>query len=234
MLREIWLSREAREVFRGHPLSLVLTRLRGSLAALPGDNIGRLIERATQLSGIRSFADLRLPVQVVVTDINAGKPKVFDEGLLAPALLASTAVPALFPAVKLDGRTYMDGGIVDNMPLSLAVEGGAREVLGIELMAGAELEGGPAGFNELIARTLQLSLHHRMLLDFERLKSRARVVVLCPVLETRAGMEMRRERVASVIEGARSATLTLLREQGRRLFARSGIHHLEVPSPSAR
>ena len=227
MLRELWLSRQARDVFRTHPLNIVWSRLMGAtMAALPATNVTRVIERTLQLCDIADFRDLKVPLEVLATDINAGLPHVFTNGPLLPALQASTAVPGVFPTVTIEGHGYLDGGIVDNMPIGLAVARGSREVLGVGLMAGGEMERQSMGWAELMGRTLQLSLHHRMLSDFERLRDRAKVVLLCPVLGPGEGLDMRRDRVEATIEGVRQATLRLLREQGRGLFARSAIHYI--------
>jgi NTE family protein len=229
MLREIWFSRQAQEVFRIHPLGIVLSRLRGgTLTPLPATNVARLIERSVQLTGIDSFERCRVPLAVMATDIRAGRAKVFESGPLLPALRASTAIPGVFPTVEIDGAGYLDGGIVDNMPVTLALEEGAREVLGIALMAGGELEQRPASWGELMARTLQLSLHQRMLSDFERVRRRARVVILCPVLGPGDGLDMNSHHVERMIERSRRATLALLREKGRRLFRDSAVHYLSL------
>ncbi len=233
MLRELWFSRLARDVFRMHPLGIVLNRLRGSgLAAMPATNVVRLLERSIQLIGVDRFERLRVPLDVLATDIGAGRARVFRSGPLLPALQASTAIPGVFPAVRIEGAGYLDGGIVDNMPLSLAVEAGSREILGIALMAGGELTRMPGSWSELMARTLQLSLHQRMLSDFERVRGRARVAILCPVMGPGEGTDMSPQHVAGLVERARQATLRLLRERGRRLFRESAVHYLDV-SPSA-
>src|SRR2546430_1128527 len=223
MLRELWYSRLAQDVFRVHPLGIVLNRLRGDgLAAMPGSNVTRLIERAIQLIGIDTFERLRVPLAVLATDIGAGRAHVFREGPLLPALRASTAIPGVFPTVQIDGTGYLDGGIVDNLPLDVALAEGGREVLGIELMAGGELQRPPTTWTELMGRTLQLSLHQRMLADFERLRRRGRVItVLCPVLEPGDGLDMAPRHVESLIERARRATARFLQARGRRLFRES-------------
>jgi NTE family protein len=187
-----------------------------------------VIDRAIHLTGVDTFEGLKVPLQVVATDIEAGKPYIFARGPLATALQASTAIPGVFPAVDIDGRRYLDGGIVDNMPISLAVEEGARDVLGVELMAGGELERHPRSWSNLMARTLQLTLHYRVLADFERLRHRARVVLLCPVLPPEAGADMRPGPVEGLIEATRAATLQLLATQGRRIFRQSAIHYLQL------
>jgi NTE family protein len=229
MLREVWLSRQAAAVFQAHPLGVLLSGLRRDLlAALPQTNVKRLIERAESLTGITTFEQLRVPLDVVATDLNAGRPTVFRAGELAPALLASTAIPGLFPAVRISDREYMDGGVVENTPLDTAVDDGAKEIVAISLMAGGEYEQAPRSFPELIARTLQLSLHHQMLSDYERLRGRARIVVLCPITAPTATWLMKREHVDGVIESARAATAALLRQRGSRLFRHSAIHYVPL------
>ncbi|MDQ6774583.1 MAG: hypothetical protein M3024_16645 [Candidatus Dormibacteraeota bacterium] len=61
-------------------------------------------------------------------------------------------------------------------------------------MAGGEIDHGPTNWERGDpARTLQLSLHHRMLADFERIRSRARLVIICPLLPPTEGISLKRE-----------------------------------------
>jgi NTE family protein len=231
MLREVWMSRQAIDVFRAHPLGMILSGLkRDQVSAFPQQNIRRLVERAQALTGITTFEQLRVPLAVVATDLNAGKPAVFRSGDLTPALLASTAIPGLFPTVRIGEREHFDGGVVDNTPLNIAVADGAKEILAISLMGGGEYAVAvvPNSLPELIARTLQLSLHHQMLADYEQLRDRARIVVLCPVTSPTATWDMKRERLDSVMESSRAATAALLSKRGSKLFRHSGIHYLEL------
>jgi NTE family protein len=229
MLREVWMSRQAVEVFRAHPLGMILSGLRrDQVSVLPQQNIRRLIERAQALTGVTTFEQLRVPLAVVATDLNAGKPAVFRSGALTPALLASTAIPGLFPSVRIANREHLDGGVVNNTPLNIAVADGAKEVLAISLMGGGEYAVVPTTLPELIARTLQLSLHHQMLADYEQLRDRTRLIVLCPVTSATATWEMKREHLDKVVESARAATAALLSQRGAKLFRHSGIHYLEL------
>jgi NTE family protein len=229
MLREVWMSRQALDVFHAHPLGVMLSGLRrDQLSAFPQGNVRRLIERAQALTGMTTFEQLRVPLAVVATDLNAGIPVVFRAGLLTPALLASTAIPGLFPSVRIDDREHLDGGVVDNTPLDIAINDGAKEILAISLMGGGEYEAGPSNLPELIARTLQLSLHHQMLADYERMRARARIVVLCPVTAPTATWEMKREHLEAVMESSRAATVALISERGSKLLRHSGIHYLEL------
>ncbi len=68
---------------------------------------------------VERFEDLKIPLRVNATDINTGQQVVFSSGPLIPALLASAAVPGVFPPVKLNGRLLVDGGVYDNIPVNL-------------------------------------------------------------------------------------------------------------------
>jgi NTE family protein len=229
MLREVWLSRQAAEVFEAHPLGVIISGLRRDLlSVMPQQNVRNLINRAQALTGVTTFEQLRTPLAVVATDMNAGKPAVFRSGDLGPALLASTAIPGVFPSVRINDREHLDGGVVDNTPMNIAIDDGARDVLAISLMAGGEYEQAPASLPELIARTLQLSLHHQMLSDYERLRERARIVVLCPITAPTATWVMKRQHVESVMDAARHGTAELLKQRGSRLFRHSGIHYIPL------
>jgi NTE family protein len=229
MLREVWLSRQAAAVFEAHPLGVIMSGLRRDLlSVMPQQNVRNLINRAQALTGVSTFEQLRTPLAVVATDMNAGKPAVFRSGELGPALLASTAIPGVFPSVRIDDREHLDGGVVENTPLNIAVDDGAREILAISLMAGGEYEKAPASLPELIARTLQLSLHHQMLSDYERLRERARIAVLCPITAPTATWVMKRQHVEAVMEAARNSTAELLRQRGSRLFRHSGVHYIPL------
>src|SRR5438105_5705570 len=218
MLREVWLSRQAAAVFQAHPLGVIISSLRrDQRSMMPQHNVRRLIDRAESLTGMTTFEQLRVPLAVVATDMNAGKPAVFRSGDLTSALLASTAIPGLFPSVRINEREHLDGGVVDNTPLDTAVADGSKDVLAISLMGGGEYEQTPDSLPELVARTLQLSLHHQMLSDYERLRQRARIVVLCPVTAPTASWVMKREHVAAVMDAARAGMGELLHHRGSKL-----------------
>ncbi len=229
MLREVWLSRQAAAVFQAHPLGVIISGLRRDQPSImPQENVRRLIERAIALTGIATFEKLRVPLAVIATDLNAGRPAIFRSGALEPALLASTAIPGLFPSVRINEREHLDGGVVDNTPIDTAVDDGAKDILAISLMGGGEYEQAPNSLPELIARTLQLSLHHQMLSDYERLRHHARIVVVCPITAPTATWVMKREHVEEVMESSRQAMAKLLHDRGSRLFRHSGIHYLPL------
>jgi NTE family protein len=86
-----------------------------------GSAIAALIE-------VDAFADLRVPFQCVAASIEYAAEHWFDSGPLLSALLASCAIPVLFPAVAVGGEHFYDGGLVNSIPIDRAVQLGATTV----------------------------------------------------------------------------------------------------------
>lgn len=77
--------------------------------------------------------DLDVRFSCVAACIETAAAVWFTEGPLLQALLASSAVPGLFPPVAIDGRHYVDGGLVDSIPVRRAVHAGARTVFVLQV-----------------------------------------------------------------------------------------------------
>lgn len=78
---------------------------------------------AVELAG-KTFADLKIPLVVTAVDMLSGHEVVLKDGPLIPALLASSAVPAVFPPVELNGMQLADGGVIDSVATHVAYEYG--------------------------------------------------------------------------------------------------------------
>lgn len=76
-----------------------------------------------------SFDALKIPLVVAATEIRKGKVEYFTQGELVPAILASSCVPAMFDPVQLNGGLYIDGGILDNLPVK-AIQDKCQFIIG--------------------------------------------------------------------------------------------------------
>lgn len=65
----------------------------------------------------KTFEELKIPLIVAVTNLNASKVEYLDQGDLANAVLASASIPGLVKPIKINGITYVDGGVLDNFPI---------------------------------------------------------------------------------------------------------------------
>jgi NTE family protein len=75
------------------------------------------------------FEDLAVPFQCVAAEVETAAETWFDSGPLVPPIMASSSLPAVYPATTIDGRRYLDGGVVNNVPVARAVELGCREII---------------------------------------------------------------------------------------------------------
>ncbi len=78
----------------------------------------RIIEMALKiLIGNKTFDDCKIPFEAVAVDVESGELVTLNEGKLIPALMATTALPSIFPSVLVDGRILVDGGVLENVPV---------------------------------------------------------------------------------------------------------------------
>ncbi|MEE4540520.1 patatin-like phospholipase family protein [Streptomyces sp. V4-01] len=77
---------------------------------------------------VTAIEELDVPFQCVAASIEHAAEHWFDRGPLVQAVLASSAVPGLLPPVALDGEHFVDGGLVNSIPVGRAVALGAREI----------------------------------------------------------------------------------------------------------
>jgi NTE family protein len=77
----------------------------------------------------KNFNELKIPLYVTATDLNNGKAVYFSEGDLFDPVIASASIPVVFQPVKIDNISYVDGGILDNLPLR-PIENKCRILIG--------------------------------------------------------------------------------------------------------
>ncbi|ROS23846.1 patatin-like phospholipase family protein [Cellulomonas sp. PhB150] len=75
-----------------------------------------------------TFEGLQVPLAVTAASIERAAERWFDSGPLIPAVLASSSVPGILPATEIDGEHFVDGGIVNSIPLGEAIRRGATRV----------------------------------------------------------------------------------------------------------
>jgi NTE family protein len=81
----------------------------------------------------KTFADLKIPTTLMAVDMCHGKEVALNKGPLMPAALATSAVPAVFPPVELDGMQLADGGVIDSLATYIAFERGADKVIAVDI-----------------------------------------------------------------------------------------------------
>jgi NTE family protein len=140
----------------------------------PNAGLRKVIEDGVDFERLE---EAEVPVEVVATSLVDGHARWFTYGPAADAVLASTAVPGIFPPVEIDGERYIDGGVVDNVPLLRAVDSGATRI--VVLLCGPPVytPGTAKRPVEALLNAFFLSIHSRFARDLASLPEGVEVVV---------------------------------------------------------
>jgi NTE family protein len=124
-LRDVWLTLNEDQIFGGSILSGAANLVRTRTSLHSNHALRTTLE---QLLPAKTFEDLHVPFHCVAASIERSAEHWFSDGPLVDAILASAAVPGVLPPVKIGNEHFVDGGIVNSIPISRAVELGAKEI----------------------------------------------------------------------------------------------------------
>ena len=125
-LREIWLGVQSEVIGQTSRFSSIKLLTNRGPALHTNDGLRSLLERCLPHE---RFEDFAIPFHVVAASLRTGRAKWFSEGPYIEPILASAALPAILPPVVIDGEPFIDGAVVDNVPISRALELGAERVV---------------------------------------------------------------------------------------------------------
>jgi NTE family protein len=122
----------------------------------------------------------RIPFHVITTDVLNGSEVRLSRGPTLDAVMASAAIPGIFPPVDWGHRHLMDGGIANHAPLSDALELGAARVYVLSTGIACDLTEPPHGALGMLLHSMSLLLMRRLQVEVELLADRAELIVLPP------------------------------------------------------
>src|SRR4051794_12505646 len=129
-LVRLWTSPEAATVY-GDSLGRQMRRFAARTHLHSPRPLRRLLEG--ELGEHTTFADLKIPFRCCAASIERAAEHWFDSGPLVDAVVASSAVPGLLPPMEIGGEHYVDGGIVNSIPIGEAVRIGARLIFVLQV-----------------------------------------------------------------------------------------------------
>jgi NTE family protein len=109
----------------------------------------------------KTFKDLKVALYVTATDLNNGKAVYFNDGILLDAVIASASIPVLFKPVIINKIYYVDGGILDNLPIR-PIENKCRLTIG-SFVNPIGHEDIISGLTKIAERTFMLSMSKEVL-----------------------------------------------------------------------
>ena len=174
-LTALWSSIADRDILGGSLFSSVRQLARSGTHAYSNRSLRALLRETLTVATIEELA---VPFQCVAASIERGTAVYFESGPLLDAVLASSAVPGLLPPVEIDGEHYLDGGLVDSIPLGRAVTLGATDVFVLQVGRVEQPLTPPRRPWEVAMVAFEIARRHRFVRDLATVPADVRVHVL--------------------------------------------------------
>lgn len=201
-LSAVWRSLRRDTVFPARAVDGLLGFVGRREHLVPDIGIRRLLREHLRFARLE---DAPVPFHVVATDVLSGCDTLLSHGEAVDAILASAAIPGVLPPVRVAGRYLMDGGVVNNTPISHAVRLGADVIWVLATGYSCALAERPRGALGMALHAVTLGINQRLAADIRRYTRRAdlRVVPpLCPIKTAAADFS----KAAELIERAHGLT----------------------------
>jgi NTE family protein len=177
-LAEMWRGIRRGDVFPMRPLT-ALAALAGRASHLVSPaSLERLLRRHLGEGRIESAA---IPLHLVATDVTTGQAVLLSSGDLVQGVLASAAIPGVFPPVRIEGHELIDGGVVDHAPIAHAVRLGATSVYLLPTGYACALDHAPRGALAMALHAVSLLIEQQLMRDIERYEPSCELHVLPPL-----------------------------------------------------
>lgn len=165
-LESIWMNLDNESVFAASLFSGAARLARSRTHVQPIEPLRKLIER---MLPARRFDELAIRFECVAACIERAAEHWFSDGPLVDAILASAAVPAILPPVEIDGEHFVDGGIVNSIPIERAVQLGAEVIYVLHVgRVDRKLEA-PRNLIEVAMVAFEIARRHRFARDMASL-----------------------------------------------------------------
>jgi NTE family protein len=176
-LERLWASLDGRAVMPSGWMPTAVQFARRGVAVHDNDGLRRTIAAAL---AVESFEDLAVPFECVATDLDAAREVWFATGPLVEPILASAALPSVYPPVEIDGARYIDGAVVNDIPVSRAVELGARRLYILHVGSFDRPLPTPRRPIDIAVQAYWIARRHRFNRDLATLPKGVEAVVLPP------------------------------------------------------
>jgi NTE family protein len=180
-LARLWRSLRTFQVFPPNPLTAMFALLGRRDHLIPNGGLKAMLAAHLEFTQLQ---DAPTPFSVIATDVRTGRELRLSEGDAASAVLASSAIPGVYPAVQRGGTDLVDGGVSNNTPISDAAQLGASKIYVLPTGISCELSAPPRSAVAMLIHAITLLVNQRVTEDIETFSANAELIVLpppCPV-----------------------------------------------------
>lgn len=179
-LEQIWGGIRRQDLFPFN-LGSLLRMLARRAYLVESAGLRRLLELHLPYARLR---DAAIPIHIVASDMVTGDEVLLSDGPVVDAVLASTAIPGVFPPVRVDGRLLVDGGVANNTPISTAIRLGATRIIVLPTGFACAIKQVPTAAIGRAMHALSLLVARQLVQDAERFASSVELRIvpsLCPL-----------------------------------------------------
>lgn len=177
-LGQLWRHLRRSDVFPFDPLRQALACVGRRPSLCSSGPLRRVVEANLPIADL---SDAKIPLHIVTTDVMSGEEVILSEGDAISSVLASAAIPAVFPSVEVGGRTLMDGGVSDNTAVSQAIALGADRVVVLPTGYACALAAPPTTPLSAAMHSLTLLIEQRLIREVAGLVDEVEIVILPPL-----------------------------------------------------
>jgi NTE family protein len=206
-LASLWAGMTRARVFPGGPIAQLRTLRRERTYLFP--NTGLVDVLVEGLGGVRDFAELSLPFGAVAVDAVTGLPVLMTSGDLVPAILASAAIPGIYPPVRREDKVLYDGGVLANVPIRQALAMGAQSLVVLDCTFPGHLPQVPGSLAETLLFWATLGMRNQAVLEAD-LAAVAVPVLYLPGAPVQAVTPLDFGHTAELIESSYAASTAFL------------------------
>lgn len=174
-LSHLWPGITKDVIFPGSAWQSVLTLRSSKTNLYPSEGLGEFIDANLPVGDIDELA---VPFVAMATDVDTGRPVPLERGPLKSALLASAAIPGVFPPVEREGQLLYDGGLVANLPLRQALAMGAASLVLLDCNFPGQLPPRPDTMLSVIDWSVSLMLGSQAAADLPYISEHVPVLYL--------------------------------------------------------
>ena len=201
-LAAVWTSLRTHDVFPLRPLTGLLGFLGRRNALVSSDRLRAVVARNLRHERLEDFP---LPLCVVATEVTSGREVELTTGNALDAIIASASIPGVLPPVRVGDRVLMDGGVVNNTPISNAIAAGATRIYVLPTGYACDLQAPPKTALAMTLQAISLLVQQRLIIDVRELQDHVDLRVippLCPLDVSPADFSHARELMDATRIGA--------------------------------
>jgi NTE family protein len=181
MLESLWRSIRRQDIMPFSMVGLLRMILQNRAHLVEATALRMLLEKHLRYKQVEKAA---LPLHIVATDMLSGNEIVFSKGPVVDAVLASAAIPGVFPPVRIGNQLLVDGGVANNTPVSVAAALGATRIIVLPAGFACALHKPPGSAIAQAMHALTLVIARQLVRDLEFYSTRVAIYVvppLCPL-----------------------------------------------------